>query len=105
MEINNDFVKEMMEFKGTVQSSLGELCKDIKELKTEREKHSEKFWLKMDVITQSIQDEKNERITVDGALNTEIKVMQGKATVLAGLIAFFVSIITGIIGFFIRGNR
>ncbi len=91
---NETFINEMMVHKGKVEQSLSDICTDIKEIKAERTRHSDKFWQEITKVTDSLH-----------AINSEVQVMKGKATVLAGLIAFFTSIIIGIVGFFIRGKN
>ena len=88
---NGQFYKEMIGFKAKTEESLDNLCKDIKEMRAEREKHSTVFWEKFNKMVDSVQQESTTRLTEDSKLNTQIEVMKGKAGLIASVFALIVS--------------
>ena len=88
---DGQFYKEMIEFKGETISTLHAIKNDLSRIDEDRKEHSRRFWEKMDVIVQSIHDEKNERINDNNKLNTEMQVMKGKAGIIATIFAFMVT--------------
>lgn len=85
------FIAAMLEFKGTMQASLNEISREIKEMKAERKEHQSEFWDKMEEFSKSLH-------TID----TEVKLIKGKAGLLATLIAFIVATSISVVGWFIK---
>lgn len=68
---------------GEISANLKNLCRDIKEIKEERKEHTEKFWRKIDEITDKLHTQ-----------DTEMRVIKGKANIATFIISFIMGIIT-----------
>ncbi|MBT9167520.1 MAG: hypothetical protein DDT19_00858 [Syntrophomonadaceae bacterium] len=90
---NEEFIREMLEFKGRTEQALSDIRADIGEVKSEMKDSVERLWIKMDDITVHLH-----------STNTEIQVIKGKASMIAGLTAFFTSAFITIVGWFVVGK-
>jgi vacuolar-type H+-ATPase subunit H len=88
---NNDFCKEILEFRSETRQILADIRQDIKELKEERIRQSEELWQEIRKIMDTLYN-----------TNKEVEILKAKAGMISGLTAFFVSIIISIISWFIR---
>ena len=82
-----------------INNKLTKLCvhvenikEDITDMRVEREKHKDAFWENMNQLKLTVQNEEIKRIEGDNILNTDIKVMKGKFTVITGFVALVVTL-------------
>lgn len=84
---DDDFNREIARFQGEISANIKNICKDIKEIKQERAKHSERFLKKFGELESRV-----------GKIQTELSVIKGKA----GMIALIISMVVGVGGLLIK---